>query len=62
MKEKLLSTLACPKCFAVMNYNQQEQTLTCVADKLVFSIIDGIPVLIEDEAKSLNSTESEVTL
>lgn len=62
MKEKLLNSIACPICFAKLNYSDQEQTLTCLTDGLIFPIVDGIPVLLEDEAKPVNITETGETL
>lgn len=62
MKEKLLNSIACPKCFAKLVYSQDEQTLTCLTDGLQYPIVDGIPVLLEEQAKSVNSTQTEDNL
>jgi len=51
MKEKLLSSIACPKCFGKLEYNEKMQSLNCIGDKLTYSVSDGIPVLLENEAK-----------
>ncbi|KFA59282.1 hypothetical protein A9G34_03795 [Gilliamella sp. Choc4-2] len=54
MKEILLSALACPKCHEQLQYDANNQQLICLADNLVYTVKDNIPVLLECEAKSLN--------
>jgi uncharacterized protein YbaR (Trm112 family) len=43
--------LACPSCHTPLSENTATQTLICRGEKLIFPIIDGIPVLIIDQAK-----------
>jgi uncharacterized protein YbaR (Trm112 family) len=38
-------------------YRKAEQELVCKADRLAFSIRDGIPVMLEDEARKLDPAE-----
>jgi len=57
MKEKLLNSIACPKCFGKLEYNEQTQSLNCIGDRLTYSVSDGIPVLLENEAKADNLKE-----
>lgn len=59
MKEKLLSVLVCPKCYTSLDYNEKEQILICSHDQLVYSILDGIPVLLEDKASIIKSSIME---
>lgn len=54
MREKLLSAIACPKCHSDLQYDEQHQQLICQLDKLVYSVKDGIPVLLENEAQPLS--------
>ncbi|SCB97286.1 Trm112 family protein [Gilliamella intestini] len=54
MKETLLSALACPKCHGQLQYDANNQQLICLADNLVYTIKDNIPVLLECEAQPLN--------
>lgn len=50
---KALDILVCPLCKGPLVYDRQQQTLTCKADRLVFPIRDGVPVMIESEASPL---------
>jgi uncharacterized protein YbaR (Trm112 family) len=50
ISEDLLAILACPECHKELGYNQQAQTLKCVACRRVYPIRDGIPVLLKDQA------------
>lgn len=59
MDAKLLDILVCPLCKGPLLYKKSENELICKADRLVFSIEDGIPVMLEDEARRL-SPEEEV--
>ncbi|WP_392562771.1 Trm112 family protein [Orbus sturtevantii] len=57
MKEKLLSSIACPKCFGELDYNEHAQNLTCRKDGLIYDINDGIPTLLVNKAKPLELEE-----
>lgn len=57
MDKKLLEILACPLCKSPLIYKQQEQELICKADRLAFPVRDGIPVMLEDEARELSNDE-----
>ena len=59
MDKKLLDRLVCPLCKSPLVYRKAEQELVCKADRLAYPIRDGIPVLLEDEAREL-PTEEEV--
>ncbi|MDO4232502.1 MAG: Trm112 family protein [Lautropia sp.] len=50
---KALDILVCPLCKGPLAFDRQQQTLTCKADRLVFPIRDGVPVMIESEASPL---------
>lgn len=53
MEARLLDILACPICKGSLQYRRQEELLICRADRLAFPIRDGIPVMLEDEARVL---------
>ncbi len=53
MDARLLDVLVCPICKGPLKHDRNAATLTCVADRLVFPIRDGIPVMIESEASPL---------
>ena len=57
--KKLLDILACPLCKSRLIYNKANQELICRADRLAFSIKDDIPVMLEDEARTLTTEETD---
>ena len=57
MDTKLLDILACPICKGPLRYAKHEGQLVCRADRLSFPIRDGIPVMLEDEAKQLSADD-----
>jgi uncharacterized protein len=57
--KKLLDILACPLCKSRLIYNKANQELICRADRLAFPIQDGIPVMLEDEARVLTLEEAD---
>ncbi len=57
MDPKLLEILVCPLCKGPLVYLKDRQELVCKADRLAFPIRDGIPVMLEDEARRLGETE-----
>jgi uncharacterized protein YbaR (Trm112 family) len=50
---RLLEILVCPLTKTVLEYDPQRQELISRAMRLAFPIKDGIPILIEDEARPL---------
>ncbi len=57
MDPKLLEILVCPLCKGPLVYRREAGELICKADRLAFPIRDGIPVMLEDEARRLEETE-----
>ncbi len=57
MDAKLLDILVCPLCKGTLLYRKSEGELICKADRLAFLIKDGIPVMLEDEARKLPAEE-----
>ncbi len=57
MDSKLLDILVCPLCKGPLLYRKSQQELICKADRLVFPIKDGIPVMLEDDARKLPPEE-----
>lgn len=53
MDDRLLDILVCPICKGPLEFDRQAQELTCRADGLAFPIRDGIPVMLESEARKL---------
>jgi uncharacterized protein YbaR (Trm112 family) len=54
---KLLDILACPICKGPLQWHRDVQQLVCRADRLAFPVRDGIPVMLEDEARKLSSDD-----
>ena len=57
MDKKLLDILACPICKGPLVYRKAEQELVCKPDRLAYPIHDGIPVMLEEEARRLPPEE-----
>jgi len=57
MDARLLDILVCPICKGPLLYRKAEQELVCKADRLAFRIRDGIPVMLEEEARKIDSAE-----
>ena len=57
MDARLLDILVCPICKAPLVYRKAEAELICRADRLAYPIRDGIPVMLEDEARKLDVNE-----
>ena len=57
MDSKLLDILVCPICKGPLIYLKSRQELICKADRLAYPIKDGIPVMLEDDARKLAADE-----
>jgi uncharacterized protein YbaR (Trm112 family) len=57
MDARLLEILVCPLCKGPLVLRKTEQELVCKADRLAFAIRDGIPVMLEGEARKLEPLE-----
>jgi uncharacterized protein YbaR (Trm112 family) len=57
MDAKLLEILVCPLCKGPLVHLRERQELICKADRLAYPIKDGIPVMLEDEARKLAADE-----
>jgi uncharacterized protein YbaR (Trm112 family) len=55
--KKLLSILVCPVSKAPVEYNEETQELVCKASGLAYPVRDGIPVMLENEARQLTADE-----
>ena len=55
ISSELLEILACPKCKGNITMNDSEDGLICNHCKLVYEIRDGIPIMLIDEAKPIDS-------
>jgi len=57
MDKKLLEILVCPLCKGPLHYVKAANELICKADRLAYPIRDGIPVMLENEARQLAADE-----
>ena len=57
MDPKLLEILVCPLCKGPLVHRKEVGELVCKPDRLAFPIRDGIPVMLEDEARRLDEAE-----
>lgn len=57
MDAKLLDLLACPLCKSAVQFDQEKNELVCKADGLAFPVRDGIPVMLESQARTLSTDE-----
>lgn len=55
--KNLLSLLVCPVTKAPVEYDEERQELICRASGLAYPIRDGIPVMLEEEARALSVEE-----
>ncbi|CAA0083040.1 Trm112 family protein [Zhongshania aliphaticivorans] len=55
--KKLLEILVCPVSKAPLDYDEQRSELVCRASGLAYPIRDGIPVMLESEARVLTTDE-----
>jgi uncharacterized protein YbaR (Trm112 family) len=53
LDSKLLDILACPLCKGPLTWHRDAQQLVCRVDRLAFPVRDGIPVMLEEEARRL---------
>ncbi|MCL6269795.1 Trm112 family protein [Sansalvadorimonas sp. 2012CJ34-2] len=57
MDKKLFEILACPLCKGDLKNEQDKQELICRPCGLAFPVRDGIPVMLEPEARTLTTDE-----
>ncbi len=57
MDKRLLDILVCPVTKAPLYFNESTQELICKASRLAYPVRDGIPVMLEEEARQLASDD-----
>ncbi len=53
MDNRLLEILVCPICKGLLKHDRASQELICQSDRLAFPIRDGIPIMVEEQARVL---------
>ena len=59
MDSKLLEILVCPVTKGPLSYDRERQELVSKSARLAYPIRDGIPVMLEEEARKLEPSEYE---
>jgi uncharacterized protein YbaR (Trm112 family) len=54
---RLLEILVCPICKGPLLHRKDASELVCRADRLGYPVKDGIPVMLEEEARKLPPEE-----
>jgi len=58
MDAKLLEILVCPLCKGPLEFRKAANELVCKPCRVAYPVRDGIPVMLEDEARALGDDES----
>ncbi len=61
MDAKLLEILVCPVTKGPLTYDKEKQELVSKSARLAYPIRDGIPVMLEDEARRLEPARVRVS-
>lgn len=59
MDIKLLELLVCPVTKGPLTYNREAQELVSRSARLAYPVRDGIPIMLENEARVLTDAEIE---
>jgi uncharacterized protein YbaR (Trm112 family) len=59
MDHKLLELLVCPVTKGPLDFDRQKQELISRSARLAYPVRDGIPVMLEEEARTLSDEELE---
>ncbi|MDZ7918541.1 Trm112 family protein [Rhodoferax sp.] len=57
MDTRLLELLVCPVTKGPLEYNRDQQELVSRSARLAYPVRDGIPILLENEARVLTDAE-----
>ncbi len=53
MDDRLLDILACPVCKGPLKLQKAAEVLVCRAERLAFPIRNGVPMMLEEDARAL---------
>jgi uncharacterized protein YbaR (Trm112 family) len=57
LDKRLLDILVCPVTKAPLEWRADRNELWCRASRLAYPVRDGVPVMLEDEARALDESE-----
>jgi uncharacterized protein YbaR (Trm112 family) len=60
MDNKLLELLVCPVTKGPLNFDRERQELLSRSARLAYPVRNGIPILLENEARTLSDEEIEI--
>jgi len=55
--KQLVAMLVCPLCKGKLKFENEQQELLCTFDGLAFPVRDGVPVMLEGEARRMSEEE-----
>jgi len=58
MDARLLEILVCPICKGPLDYRKPQAELVCKPCRLAYPVKDDIPLMLEEEARSLAADET----
>ena len=59
MDMQLLDILVCPVTKGPLKFDKEKQELVSTSARLAYPIRDGVPVMLEDEARTISEEEYE---
>lgn len=57
MDKQLVSMMVCPSCNGKLKLDKDMSELLCTFDGLAFQVRDGVPVMLEQEARKMTEEE-----
>ncbi len=60
MDTKLLELLVCPVTKGPLKYDREKQELISRSARLAYPVRDGLPVMLENEARTLTDEELDI--
>ena len=60
MDTKLLELLVCPVTTGPLKYDREKQELISRSARLAYPVRDGLPVMLENEARTLTDEELDI--
>lgn len=57
MENRLLQILVCPACKGPLRHDREQHELVCSAERLAYPIRDGVPIMLQSEARQLEKTD-----
>ncbi len=59
VNEELLDILVCPVTKGPLIYDKERQELISLSARLAYPVRDGLPIMLEDEARNISQEEYE---